>query len=181
MLGTPADTPENAPDPLGQPVLLKRLGNLFEGELARNRLADAGIPSLLAGVDAFHGDSGGSRGQVELFVPQSLVDAALDVLDAPPLDEPDDGESFVDDPGRPFAFRAFVAAVIGWLVVFLGPFGVWLAMPTFVYAVVLATRAVRRSPTADRTLRLQVATAVLIAVVGAGVSIAFTVEMVGMM
>ena len=163
----------------GPPVLLKRLGNLFEGELARNCLADAGIPSFLAGVDTFSVGGRGARGQVELFVPESLVHDALDLLDAPAFDDPDDAPLAPDDPGRPCAFRAFVAAIAGWLVVFLGPFGVWLAVPLFGYCFLLIVRAVRQSTTGDRTLRLQVAGAGVVAFVGIIVSAALTAEMLG--
>lgn len=180
MLGLPNDPPAGADeDPLGPPVLLKRLGNTFEGELARSRLTAADIPSFLAGVDTFSVKPGSARGQVELFVPRTLVHEALDVLELAADDDRDDEPAPPDDPGRPLAFRAFVSAVSGWLVVFLGPFGIWIAVPLFVYSIVLAVRAVRRSPVADRTLRLQVAATILIASIGVLVSIAFGVEMAG--
>ena len=177
MIGLPDDrSPGNhsIDAELGPPVLLKRLGNALEANLARARLESAGIPSFIAGPDAFSlGVAAGRTDRspsVGLFVPERCVAEALDVLDRPPLDEDDaaadDDFAAFDDPGRPIAFRAFVASVAGWTIVFLTIVGLAIAVPTFVYAIVLALRAVRRSTTVDRGLRLQVAAAIGLAVLG---------------
>lgn len=165
-----ASSPE--PESDDPPVLLKRLGNGFEGDLARRRLESAGIPSFVAGVDSFGGPRDAARGQVELFVPASFAHEALDVLDAPPLEEGD--EPLPDDPGRPLAFRAFVAAVGGWMAVVFGPIGVVLAVSAFVYSVVLALRAVRMTTTGERGLRFQVALSIGLAILGTGTATTLT-------
>lgn len=133
----------DAADP-GPPVLLKRLSNAVEANLAKNKLATAGIPAFLAGENAFAGDvmQPLPYRDVELYVPQSLVAEALAVLESPPEDPSQFvGDSFVDDPSRAASFRAFVASVVGWCVFVLGPYGVFFALPAFAYATYLAVRA----------------------------------------
>lgn len=177
MLGEPLPTF----DDLGPPVLLKRLGNALEGELARGRLLDAGIPATLSAADAFSADGRPIARQVELFVPRSLVHDALDVLDIPPLEaEAFDDEAYpVDDPGRPIAFRGFVASVVGWLIVFLAVVGAVLAVPMFGYAASLAVAAVRRSTLRDRGLRFQVAATLALSVAGAAMSVVLLLDVFG--
>ena len=129
-------------------MLLKRLGNAVEANLAKNKLETAGIPSFLGGENAFAGDLMHPLPyrEVELFVPQSMVAEALEVLDAPPED-PDEllGDPFVADAGQLWSSRAFVCAVVGWLVFFLAVYGFLLSAPTFAYAIFLSFRAVSAS------------------------------------
>ena len=160
MLGLPPH------DDLGPPVLLKRLGNMLEATLARARLDSAGIPSFIAGPDAFAADQAGLVG---LFVPERYLAEALDVLDGPPVDDVasfDSPDDWPVDPGRRLAFRAIVASVAGWTILFMTLVGLLLAVPTFGYAIALAIRAVQRSTTRDRGLRLQVAAALVLSALG---------------
>lgn len=137
---------ETAPgEDLGPPVLLKRLGNAVEANLAKNKLATAGIPSFLAGENTFAGDVMHPLPyrEVELYVPQSLANEALDVLEAPPEDpELLRGDPFQDDPARRLSFRAAVAAVVGWCLFVLAVGGPFFAIAAFLYAIFLALRAI---------------------------------------
>lgn len=170
--------------PRDPPVLLKRLGNAVEANLARAKLESAGIPAFLGEQDAFSGgmSQGVGHAEVELFVPQSLVDVALDVLDAAP-DEPFDLEfdAVPDDPGRRLSFRAFVCSVVAWLVLFMAPVGLALAVPLFVYALHLAFRATFRSHERDLTFRLRIVAASGLALLGLGLAVFLAVELAGRM
>jgi hypothetical protein len=151
------------------PVLLKRLGNVIEANLARARLESAGIPSFLGEQDVFSGGSihAGSRHGVEIYVPANLQQAALEVLDEPPeLSDPYAFEPIIEDPGRSQSFRAVVTAVIGWLVIVLHPVGAFVSIGLHVYAIYLACTAVKSSYDRDLTLRARVVVAVLVSVLG---------------
>lgn len=154
---------------MGPPVLLKRLGNLVEANLARARLESAGIPSFLGEQDAFSGGSIHAAGRigVEIYVPAELLNDALDILEAPPdLQDIPPFEPFVEDPGRRLSFKALVASVIGWLVVVLHPVGAILSLGLHLYAIYLAYSAVVQSHERDLTLRARVVLTVLISVSG---------------
>lgn len=170
MLGLPTNTPPDGPPP----VLLKRLGNLVEANLAQARLESAGIPSFIGEQDVFSGGSitAGSRRGVEIFVPAELLHEALEVLDSPPdLPEPLSFEPIIDDPGRPLSFRALVSAVIGWLVIVLHPVGAFLSLLLHGYSIYLAASAVKQSHERDLRLRLRVVAAVLLSVLGMATAI----------
>lgn len=153
----------------GPPVLLKRLGNAVEANLARARLESAGIPSFLGEQDVFSGGAihaGGHTG-VEIYVPADLLDDALDVLEAPPdLPDPSFFEPFVEDPGRRLSFKALVTSVIGWLVVVLHPVGAFLSLGLHLYAIYLAGLGVLRSQDRDLTLRVRVVATAFLSVAG---------------
>lgn len=154
---------------MGPPVLLKRLGNVVEANLARARLESAGIPSFLGEQDVFSGGAihAGSRQGVEIYVPEDLLREALDVLDTPPdLAETGGYEPVIEDPGRRLSFKALVASVIGWLVVVLHPVGGFLALGLFGYAMYLAGVSVSRSHERDLTLRVRVVVAMVLSVAG---------------
>lgn len=129
---------------LGPPVLLRRLGNAVEANLAKNKLATAGIPAFLAGENTFAGDVMNPLPyrEVELYVPQSLATEALEVLAAPPSDPAESSfEPYLDDPGRRLSFQAFVASIVGWCLFVLAVYGFLLAVPAFAYAIYLSSRA----------------------------------------
>lgn len=135
------DADDATADP-GPPVLLKRLGNAVEANLAKNKLETAGIPSFLGGEDAFAVPYPMRSREVELFVPQSMVATALEVLDALPADPSEVlGDPFVEDPGRTLSMRAFVAAVGGCMFFFPSGATSFIAAPVFVYAIYLSFRA----------------------------------------
>lgn len=170
--------PSDAPPP----VLLKRLGNLVEANLARARLEAAGIPSFLGEQDVFSGGSlqAGSKHGVEIYVPADLLQEALDVLDNP-QDVPDPlaFEPIPDDPGRSLSFKALVTAVIGWLVIVLHPVGAFLSVGLHVYAIYLAATSVKASYDRDFILRLRVVIAVLVSVLGMAASVFLLVGVFG--
>jgi hypothetical protein len=161
---------------LGPPVLLKKLGNAIEANLAKNKLATAGIPAFLAGENTFAGDVMNPLPyrEVELYVPQSLVGDALEVLEAPPSDPAElAGEPYFDDPARALSFRAFVASVVGWLFFILTPSGVFLAVPAFVYAIYLGCRAIAVSADRGGATIFKCVAALLVS--AAGIAASFTV------
>lgn len=174
MIESELTAPDTADD-AGPPVLLKRLGNAVEANLAKNKLETAGIPSFLGGENAFAGDVMHPLPyrEVELFVPQSMVAEALDVLDAPPAD-PDElfGEPFLEDPGRVISFRAFVTAVVGWLFVILAVYGFAISIPAFVYAIYLSFRALTISTDRSPSTIVKSVLALLIATGGLVLAIA---------
>lgn len=154
---------------LGSPVLLKRLGNVIEANLARARLESAGIPSFLGEQDTFSGGAihAGSRQGVEIYVPEEFLHDALEVLDAPPdMPESYTFEPIIEDPGRRLSFKALVAAVIGWIVVVMHPVGALLSLGLHGYAIYLAGTAVSRSHERDLTLRLRVVATLFLSVGG---------------
>jgi Putative prokaryotic signal transducing protein len=166
------ESEERPPEPdFGPPVLLKRLGNAVEANLAKSKLATAGIPSFLGGENVFAGDLMHPLPyrSVEIYVPESMVHDALDVLDAPT--ELDDFEPFLDeDPARPLAFRALVTAVAGWVVFFLTIFGTALAIAAFVYSIGLAVGTIVRSTHRTSSIVVQASLAFVLSLVGLGAS-----------
>ena len=82
------------------------------------------------------------------------------------IDDDLEFDPFVEDPGLPVAFRAFVTAVVGWLIFFLAPVGIGLAIFPFVYAIVLAVRSLRVSIDRTRSVTLKCLLSVCISVIG---------------
>lgn len=169
---------DSSPHPqpeIGPPVLLKRLGNLVEANLARAKLESAGIPSFLGEQDVFSGGSinAGSRHGVEIYVPAELLEEAFEVLETPTesdFSSPFSYEPFVEDPGRKLSFKSVVTAVIGWLVIVMHPVGAFLAIALFAYAIYLSYVAIRVAFDRDLTLRLRVVIALLVSFSGIAVS-----------
>lgn len=174
-LHPPPHEPHDPGHDFGPPVLLKRLGNAVEANLAKNKLETAGIPSFLGGENAFAGDIMHPLPyrEVELFVPQSMAAEALDVLEAPP-DDPSElsTEPYLEDPARAWSFRAFVCAIVGWCFFTLAAYGFVLSLPVFLFAVFLSFRAIAASTDRSPGTILKVIVAVLIAAAGIAADVA---------
>lgn len=174
MIESELHPPDAAEPDHGPPVLLKRLGSAVEANLARNKLATAGIPAFLAGENTFAGDVMHPLPyrEVELYVPQSLATEALDVLDAPPSDPAElFGDPFIEDPARRMSFRAFVAGVVGWCLLVLAVGGPFFAIASFVYAIFLSLRAMSVSTDRAPATVVKCGAALLFSVVGLVVAI----------
>ncbi len=164
----------------GPPVLLKRLGNLVEANIARAHLESAGIPCILGEQDVFSGGSihaGGGAG-VEIYVPADFLHRALDLLEVPvEASDPFVFEPIIEDPGRKLSFKSVVTSIIGWLVVVLHPIGAFISLALYGYAIYLAYLAVSQSHERDLRLRARVVAAVLICVAGIAVTLFFLADL----
>jgi len=87
---------DDDPDPW---VIVLSVFDVVQATIAHARLEDETIPSRLRqeGASAALPVNVGILGRIDILVPESLQEKALDVLAAEPASEPDDEAAFADD------------------------------------------------------------------------------------